>query len=178
MHVAVGSTSPVKLGAVRAAFGRVWPQVTRRVEGCTAPSGVADQPMSDDEALRGARRRAHHAMAAIGGDYAVGLEAGLHRVHRHWFNAGWVVVLDAAGGEGVASTLRMAVPDTLMQLVREGRELGEACDLVFGGRDMKQAGGLFGAMTDLAIDRTGTFADAVVAALAPFLKPHLSRRSH
>jgi inosine/xanthosine triphosphatase len=173
MHVAVGSTNPAKIGAVRAAFGRVWPDTARRVEGCTAPSGVADQPMSDDEALRGARQRARHAMAAVGGDYAVGLEAGLQRVNQHWFNAGWVVVVDPAGIEGVASTLRMAVPETLMQLVREGRELGEACDMVFGGQGMKLAGGLFGAMTDLAIDRTGAFADAVIAALAPFLKPGL-----
>jgi non-canonical (house-cleaning) NTP pyrophosphatase len=44
---------------------------------------------------------------------------------------------------------------------------------VFGGHNLKQAGGLFGAMTDLAIDRVGTFADAVVAALSRFLKPHL-----
>jgi non-canonical (house-cleaning) NTP pyrophosphatase len=84
----------------------------------------------------------------------VGLEAGLQRVNQHWFNAGWVVVVDPTGVEGVASTLRMAVPETLMRLVREGRELGQACDL--------------------AIDRTGAFADAVIAALAPV--PFLSKR--
>jgi inosine/xanthosine triphosphatase len=173
MYVVVGSTNPVKLGAVRTGFGRVWPDRARRVEGCVAPSGVADQPMSDAEALRGARHRARHAMAAIGGDFAVGLEAGLDRLQQQWFNAGWVVVVNAAGVEGVASTLRMAVPETVMRLVHEGRELGQACDMVFGGHNLKQAGGLFGAMTDLAIDRVGTFADAVVAALSRFLKPYL-----
>ncbi len=143
------------------------------VIGCSVPSGVPSQPMSDDETRRGARQRAQLARRATDADYGVGLEGGLQRVDDHWLNSGWVCVVDRDGREGIGTTIRMIVPPALMALVERGRELGDACDIVFKGRNTKQGAGHFGLMTNSAIDRTGAFQDAIMAALAVFLHQDL-----
>ena len=174
MIVAVGSLNPAKIEAARLAFSALWPGELEDVHGCPASSGVADQPMTDAETIRGARNRATGAMGLGQADYAVGIEGGLHQTEGSWFNCGWAVVVDRAGRQGVGSTLRMQVPLALMEIVLAGRELGEACDLVFGRTDTKRAEGFVGIMTGSAIHRTGALCDAVIAALTPFLHPALS----
>ncbi|MGI5240091.1 DUF84 family protein [Dactylosporangium sp. CA-139066] len=173
MLVAVGSRNPVKVASVRAAFNAVWPGSEWCVEGCSVASGVSDQPMSDEEARSGARTRAVVARQTANADYGVGLEGGLQQVGPHWFNCGWVYVVDREGIEGMASTVRIVVPPTVMQLIWQGHELGDACDQIFKARNTKQHGGIFGLLSNGAIDRTSAFTDAVVAAVVTFLHPQL-----
>lgn len=75
MIVQVGSTSRVKLRAVRRAFSMFFPRV--RVVAASVSSGVSEKPSSMAELVRGARNRA---LQARGGDYAVGIEAGFFRL--------------------------------------------------------------------------------------------------
>jgi inosine/xanthosine triphosphatase len=180
MIVAVGSLNPAKIEAARLAFDALWPGPVEGVRGFDVPSGVAAQPMTDAEAIRGARNRAARAIGVGQADYGVGIEGGLEQTEGSWFNSGWAVVVDAAGREGAGSTLRMQVPPALMELVLAGRELGEACDLVFGRTNASRAEGFVGLMTGNAIHRTGALCDAVIAALTPFLHPALngSRETH
>ncbi|MGH3428702.1 MAG: DUF84 family protein [Pseudonocardiaceae bacterium] len=166
MLLAVGSRNPVKVEASRLGFATFWPDLDWAVTACASPSGVRDQPMSDDEARDGATSRAHHALRAAAADFGVGLEGGLHRHGTHWFNSGWAVVVSKSGLVGVATTIRMAVPARLMEHVERGCELGVACDLVFGAKNSKQDAGHYGLMTAGLIDRTSAFRDAVVAAIA------------
>lgn len=168
MIVAVGSLNPAKIEAARLAFAALWPGQVFGVRGCAASSGVADQPMTDTETIRGARNRAAAAIGLGQADYGIGIEGGLQQSDGRWFNAGWVVVLDRAGREGLGSTLRMQVPLALMELVLAGHDLGRACDLVFGRSGDQRAEGFVGAMTGNAIHRAGALRDAVIAALTPF----------
>ena len=62
-----------------------------------------------------------------------------------------------------------------MSLVREGKELGEADDIVFGKENSKQTYGAVGLLTGDVIDRTRFYEDAVVLALIPFRNPDLYR---
>ncbi len=171
MLVAVGSDNPVKLDSVLMAFNRVWPEHGWLFEGCDAPSGVRPQPMSDEEARAGARARAAYALRHLDGQFGIGIEGGLQDVEGSWFNSAWVVVVDRSGSEGMSSTTRVAVPNVLMSLVQQGHELGDACDIYLGAQDTKYQGGLVGMMTNHVLDRSGVYADAVVAALARFLQP-------
>lgn len=172
MILAVGSRNPVKVEASRLGFTAVWPDRDWTVMTYASPSSVSDQPMSDDEAQRGAEARAHHVLrlatrtSRSGVDFGVGLEGGLQRHGDRWFNTGWVVVVNRSWDVGVATTLRMAVPTCLMNRVNNGHELGVACDLVFGTKNSKQAGGHYGLMTNGLVDRTRAYRDAVVAAIA------------
>lgn len=166
MLLAVGSCNPVKVEASRLGFATFWPDLVWAVTACASPSGVRDQPMSDDEAREGATSRAHHALDTAAADFGVGLEGGLQKHGTHWFNSGWAVVVGKSGLVGVATTIRMAVPARLMEHVERGCELGVACDLVFGAKNSKQGEGHYGLMTAGLIDRTSAFRDAVVAAIA------------
>jgi len=169
MIVAVGSLNPPKIEAARLAFGALWPGSVVAVQGYGVSSGVAAQPMTDADTIRGARNRAAQAIGLGQSDYGVGIEGGLEQTEGYWFNSSWAVVIDRTGREGVGSTLRMQVPMALMELVLAGQELGEACDLVFGRTNANRAEGFVGLMTGNAIHRTGALCDAVIAALTPFL---------
>ncbi len=76
--IAVGSTNPVKLDAVRAAFVESSRFGTIEVKGREVASGVRDQPTSLDETLRGAITRARSAFTDC--DFSVGIEDGLFAV--------------------------------------------------------------------------------------------------
>lgn len=169
MKVAVGSKNPVKIASVKEAFEAVWPEEAWEFEGVDIASGVADQPMSDEESIRGARTRAAGALEATGADFGVGLEGGLQLSGGKWFDCGWIVVVDADGLEGIGSTVKMVVPEKIMELIRDGKELGHACDEVFGLTNSKQGQGHFGLMTNNVITRTSGYAQGVVSALAAFI---------
>jgi len=174
MNVAVGSLNPAKIEATRLAFDALRPGQIQDVRGYGASSGVAAQPMTDAETIRGARNRAVNAIALAGCDYGVGIEGGLQQTEGSWFNSGWAVVVDRNGREGVGSSLRMQVPAAMMELVLAGEELGNACNLIFGRTDANRAEGFVGLMTGNAIHRTGALCDAVIAALTTFLHQPLS----
>lgn len=173
MKVSVGSKNPVKLRSVELAFEALWPDIEWQFSTCSVPSGVRDQPMSDEEATTGARNRARHALAAHNAEYGVGLEGGLHNLDGRWFDAGWGVVVDAKGNEGIGSTIRMQVPSRIMKLLDAGYELGDACDAVFDSQNAKQGPGFYGLMTNGILDRTVAYRDAVITALAPFINREL-----
>ncbi len=173
MRVAVGSLNPVKIAATAAGFAAVWPEDTRDCEGYPVPSGVSDQPMNHSESIRGARNRAVLARDALEADYGVGIESGLEEIDGAWFSTGWVVIVNRAGEEGIASSMMRPVPLPSMQLVRQGVELGSANDIVFGTTNSKQATGMIGLLTNNVLTREGAFRDTVITALARFLHPHL-----
>lgn len=173
MKVAVGSTNPTKINAVRLAFKKVWPTISWQVISIEAPSGISNQPMSDRESIRGARNRAKYALKIGRADFGVGLEGGMQKIGNHYFDCGWMVIVDKKGVEGVASTLRMIVPPQMVHLIKNGKELGEVIDIIFKTENAKQKEGHFGLMTDKVLTRTNGYADAVIAALARFIHPEV-----
>jgi inosine/xanthosine triphosphatase len=177
MLVAVGSLNPLKLKATEVAFTRFLPDIEWVFQGSDVPPGVSCQPMSDDEALRGALNRASRAMDELNSDFGVGLEGGLQRIGDDWLNSGWAVVRHRGGGQGIGSTLRITVPDYIMTYVHAGHELGTACDLAFRESNSKQAQGYFGLMTNGLITRTSAFSEAIIAALSVFSHPGSAVRS-
>lgn len=75
MTIIVGSTNDVKVGAVRDLVAEYGFLGAADVRGMNVPSGVADQPMSLEETIRGAMNRAK---ACFGGSgLSVGIESGL-----------------------------------------------------------------------------------------------------
>ena len=59
--IAVASENPVKIDAVRLGFERMFPGETFNTMGVGVHSGVSDQPMTDQAALKGATTRAKNA---------------------------------------------------------------------------------------------------------------------
>ena len=173
MKVAVGSKNPTKIDAVRQAFTVVFPDETWEVIGIEVESGVSNQPMHDRISIRGARNRAKRSMKELKADFGVGLEGGLHKIGKNWFDSGWIVIRDKKGREGIGSSVKLPAPLQVMILINQGKELGEVIDIVFKADNAKQKEGNFGLMTKNAITRTSGYRDGVIAALSRFVHPHL-----
>jgi inosine/xanthosine triphosphatase len=171
MKIAVGSSNPVNIDAVRAIVGRVWPQA--QVEGIAVASGVSAMPMNDDECIRGALARAASARAAIDADLSAGLEGGVHPTGYGLFLIGWVAIVDRNGRKSLASATRIPLPEELARMVRAGRELGPLMDEITGRHATKQAEGAVGILTKCLVTRQESFEAAVAYALAPWLNPEL-----
>lgn len=174
MRVVVASTNPVKIDAARRGFVAMFPDVAFVVSGVSAPSGVRDQPLGDDETLRGAATRAANARAlAPDADYWVGIEGGVSDVDGAMQAFAWVVALSSERS-GKSRTGTFMLPQEVARLVRDGMELGHADDVVFGRANSKQQNGSVGLLTGDVIDRAAYYEQAVVLALIPFKHPTMT----
>jgi inosine/xanthosine triphosphatase len=173
-RIVVASANPVKLRAVQQGFARLFPEQDWQVETISVPSGVSDQPGSDAETLQGALNRAQAACTALPeADYWVGLEGGIEDEGAGMAAFAWIAVLGVGRRLGKARTGIFYLPPKVAELVRQGKELGEADDIVFGKTNSKQANGAIGILTGDVLDRADFYTQAVILALLPFRNPQL-----
>ena len=166
--VMVASKNPVKINAVKLGFQKMFPQEEFEFEGISVPSGVRDQPMSDTETLQGAINRVINAkMNTSNANFWVGIEGGIDVQEEEMEAFAWIVV-QSAQLNGKARTGAFYLPKQVVKLIKEGKELGEADDIVFGDHNSKQKGGAVGLLTDNVLSRTSLYEEAVILALIPF----------
>lgn len=166
--VVVASTNPVKIQAVVNGFRRMFPQEAFQVQALSVPSGVSHQPASDAETLQGALNRARNAQnQASTADYWAGVEGGIQELNGDIAAFAWVVILSNRL-LGKSRTGAFFLPPQVASLVQQGKELGEADDIVFHRSNSKQDNGAIGILTDNVVDRTQLYEQAVILALAPF----------
>lgn len=172
-RVYVASANPVKLSAAKRGFEQMFPQESFEVSSFKNQVVITSQPMTEEETLRGALKRAKNIRElAPDGDYWVGIEGGCEDKPGGMTAFAWVVVLDASRcGRGRSG--EFLLPEKVAALVRQGVELGEADDRVFSRNNSKQGNGAIGLLTDDAIDREGLYVPAVIFALIPFKNPEL-----
>lgn len=169
MKIAVGSTNPVKVMAVRNVARRVWPLV--EVVSLEVASGVSVMPLSDAESVSGARNRAVAAQQQTGADLGIGLEGGVSVEPIGVLLHSWVVVVDGNGREGIGGAGRLPLPAAIAQRVLAGEELGPVMDELVGEQNVRQKGGAIGVLTAGLVLRQEAFALGVAYALAPFVSP-------
>ncbi|MBC7814469.1 MAG: inosine/xanthosine triphosphatase [Burkholderiales bacterium] len=181
--IVVASQNPVKIRAALAGFQRMMTDESFEARGVSVPSGVSDQPLTSDETLRGAVNRARAAQSTSPDvDYWVGIEGGIEDTPTNSGTNGiemqvfaWVVVISATDEKlGKGRTGTFIVPEEVATLVRQGDELGDADDKVFGRSNSKQDNGSVGILTDNVIDRAAFYEQAVMLALIPFKNPQLT----
>jgi inosine/xanthosine triphosphatase len=165
--VAVGSTNPVKVAAVRAVVERIAPRV--EVRGVAVASSVPDQPWGDDETIRGARTRAVAARALLDADLGVGLEGGVVDAPDGVRTCAWAAAVDRDGRHAVGGSLAMPLPPPVAEALRAGAELGHAMDFLTGARDTKHGAGAVGILTAGLVDRQRAYEHLVAYAVARFV---------
>lgn len=166
--VVLASRNPVKVQATLGGFERIFPGETFIVETVSVPSGVGDQPMSSEETLAGARNRARNAEKhRASADFWVGIEGGIEDTGAGMSAFAWIVVR-SKGIEGLGRTGTFFLPHEVASLIRRGKELGEADDIVFNRSNSKQEEGAIGILTGNVVNRTGLYEHAVILALVPF----------
>lgn len=166
-RVAVGSTNPVKLGAVRAVMQQLAPSI--RVDAVSVSSGVPDQPFGDAETIAGASNRAHAARVALDTDLGVGIEGGVVETPTGMRTCAWAVVATRDGGTHVGGSLSMPLPDAVAALIRDGAELGHAIDRLAGTENIKHGAGAVGVLTDGLVSRQLAYEVILAYAFAPLL---------
>ena len=173
-EVIVASQNPVKINTTEIGFAKMFPHETFEVKGVSAPSDVSDQPMSDKETLKGATNRAENvSKLSPSADYWVGIEGGLEELNGSMEAFAWVVVKSKDGKVGRGKTGTFLLPDKVADLIKQGKELGDADDIVFGQKNSKQANGAIGILTGDVLTRTTFYEPAVIIALIPFKNPDL-----
>ncbi len=164
----VASTNPVKIQAAVNGFQRLFPDSELSVVTASVLSDVAHQPMSDEETLRGALNRSANAQAVHpNADYWIGIEGGVQPIGPEMAAFAWIVV---RSGEtiGKGRTGTFFLPPAVVDLIRQGKELGEADDIVFNRSNSKQEDGAVGLLTGNVIDRAQLYEQAMILALIPF----------
>jgi inosine/xanthosine triphosphatase len=166
--VVIASQNPVKAEAVRGGFQRLFPRLTIEILSVDSDSQVSVQPRSDEETIRGASNRAEDAARQVPeADYWVGIEGGIQDDGHGMSAFAWVVVKSATM-TGKARSGTFYLPTRIADLIRQGRELGEADDIVFEQDNSKQKDGAIGLLTGNVINRTALYEHGVILALLPF----------
>lgn len=175
MKIIVASTNPVKQEAVLQAFSKAFHQ-SISVEGMKAPSGVSDQPMTDEETLLGARNRAQYCRAQqANADFWVGIEGGIRNTDYGMEAFGWMVILNRAQ-ESYTRSASFLLPTIIEEQINEGAELGPAMDILFKEHNSKHKGGAVGLLSNTLVSREALYEQPLILALIPFLQPQLYNR--
>ena len=164
--IAVASTNPAKINAVRDAFTVAFPQQPCQVIGVKTESGVAAQPMTSAETLRGADNRLRNLQQQQQADFYVAIEAGLD----DGMTFAWIRISNGKQ-EGRARSASLQLPPLAVQRLSQGEELGDVMDDLFGTQNIKQAGGAIGLLTQHKLSRSSVYQQALILALIPFLSP-------
>jgi inosine/xanthosine triphosphatase len=167
-HIVLASKNPVKAQATENGFKKMFPEQDFQIMLTSVPSGVSDQPMSNEETYQGALNRVDNARIAFPeSDFWIGIEGGVEPSEHGWEAFAWIVV-KSKEMNGKGRTGSFFLPPKIVQLMEEGLELGDADDIVFGQHNSKQENGAVGLLTGNIIDRAKLYEHAVVLALIPF----------
>ncbi|NVK85988.1 MAG: inosine/xanthosine triphosphatase [Cytophagia bacterium] len=173
IKVIVASKNPVKIECAKNGFTKVFSPNEILVEGVSVPSGVAHQPMTDEETLTGAKNRAENAKEVQPeADFWIGIEGGIAEPFGNMEAFAWIYII-SKDRKGKARTASFDLPPQIQELIHQGIELGVADDMVFNRSNSKQKNGAVGILTHDLINRAEYYEPAVILALIPFVNPEL-----
>lgn len=174
LEVVVASLNPVKQWAARHAFEQAFPEQEIKVSGLSVASGVRDQPLTDEETLRGAQQRVAGARRLLpDADFWVGLEGGVAEVPSLGLQAfGWMCVQSPTQQHSARSG-SFPLPIAAVARIAGGEELGPIMDELFQAHNSRQKGGAVGLLTNGLVSREALYVQPLIFALIPFLQPDL-----
>jgi len=175
IKIIVTSLNPIKIEAARLAFSRAFPQSSFEIKGCSANSGVSNQPLSDQETKLGALNRIKSAqLLESNADFYFSFEGGAEDKEGFLEEFAWVAIEDKNGRANQSRSASFIIPETLRHLIiHEGLEMGEAADRIFNDNNIKQKAGAVGALSKNLVTRTDLYVQAAILALLPWISVDL-----
>ncbi|MCR4324097.1 MAG: inosine/xanthosine triphosphatase [Candidatus Curtissbacteria bacterium] len=167
MIIAVGSKNPTKIKAVKVVVNKLFPGA--KVESVDVKSGVSDQPKTDEETMKGAITRAKNAQKATNADFGIGLEGGMHKIGKDWFECGWIAIVDKNGKIGIGSSSRWQVSKKISKPLLKGQELADVVNELTGRDDVHVKEGIMGLITKNHLPRYKAYSHGIIFAFAPFI---------
>jgi len=173
MIVSVGSERASKQEAVRKAFSHYYKGF--EVIGAKCESNVSDQPMADEETIRGAINRAKCALSH--GDIGVGIEAGLKPVPETitgYLNTTWCAIIDKNGFLTIGSSPDFEYPRKIAEDALKGIEVSKsAAELYNMDENELKESGVIGQLSRGVMPRADYAYYSVLMALLPRLNREL-----
>ena len=168
MRVNVGSDNPIKIDAVRNVLSRFFSSI--EVEGVKVDTEVPEQPFGE-QTRQGAMERANASLE--GGDFGVGLEAGVFETADGLYDVQYCAIMDKRGVVTIGHGSGFRYPEEVAKKVREGLAVGETFHELYGLEQNGRRGGAIGYLTKGVLDRTGLAEQAVLAAMVPRIRQEL-----
>ncbi|MEC4728130.1 inosine/xanthosine triphosphatase [Shewanella sp. D64] len=175
IKIVVGSTNPVKVQAAKSAVKQLFPNAEIQCVGRQAPSGVAEQPMTADETLKGAINRVEYCQSAPEiekADLYIAIEGGVDNFSYGPATFAYVVI-GHHGQRVVGRSALLPLPLIIYRALNEGEELGDVMDRLFNTQNTKQQGGAIGLLTQGVATRESIYTQALILAMAPLLNDEL-----
>jgi inosine/xanthosine triphosphatase len=165
--IAVGSTNPVKVAAIEQASAKLGTLLgqTVRIVGVSVPSGVSEQPRTDNETKLGAMNRAKAALAAANADLGIGLEGGVQEIGTELYNSVWIAVTDTQDLSATANGERFPLPEEIATGIRAGEEMGPLMDRLTNTDKIKHKQGMIGVVTNNYFTRRDAYASLAQLAI-------------
>ncbi len=167
MKIAVGSTNPVKIRAVRNIARKIYPHA--EIIAIDVASGVPGQPRGDKQTQRGAINRARSVRRVANADWGVGLEGGIIENEFGTMTCAWAAIVDRRGRIGVGGSTNMLLPKQVASRVKRGSELGDAMDAYANIRGVKRKMGAIGVLTKGLSNRQRAYEFIFALAMVRFL---------
>lgn len=172
LNIIVGSKNPVKVNAAKFAFSQLYPECEISCRGMDAPSNVAEQPLTAAETLLGAQNRVRFCKTQVAADFYVAFEGGVDCFDYGPSTFAYVVIANQQR-RSVGRTAILPLPEKIYQALCDGEELGPLMDSLFDTENIKQKGGAIGLLTNGLESREGSYRQAIILAMAPFLHAEL-----
>lgn len=167
MKIVVGSTNKAKIRAAQLAVDKLFPGT--KVSGMEVDSGVSNQPKSAEESLQGAINRAENAMEKTKADYTIGMEGGMYKIGKRWFESGWIAVVDKKDKIGLGTSAHWQVSDKISRELLAGKELREVVTELSGKPNIYQEEGVMGLITSNHLPRDLAYSHGIIFAFGPFI---------
>lgn len=165
--VAIGSTNPVKINAVKAVFRKAFRKpefVTLEVD-----SSVPEQPIGDNQIMKGAIHRARKVQKKTDSDFGVGIEGGVIKTKFGLMSSAWCAIVNKNGKVSLGGGMHFHIPKKVAKRIRNGEELGPIMDDFTGRKNVKKQGGTIEILTQGLVTRTGAYQQLIKMALSKFL---------
>jgi inosine/xanthosine triphosphatase len=152
MKIIIGSKNPAKIAAVKNSFLNEDEFVALDV-----PSGVSEQPFSDEETIKGAINRAMGALTQGKGDIGIGLEGGVQETSFGLLICNWGALATNEREPIIAGGARILLPEEVASRLRAGEELGPVMDDYAKRQNVSKQEGAVGIFTNGMVNRSEMF---------------------
>ncbi len=153
VKIAIGTKNPAKIKAAELSCKELGGELLS----VNVPSGVSEQPFSDEETMEGALNRARNALDETGADFGIGLEGGVVETPYGLFVCNWGALVSRAGDQFIAGGARIKLPDAVAKELTHGRELGPVMDEYTKKQDIRKSEGAVGVFSNGRITRDRMF---------------------
>ncbi|NRD76153.1 DUF84 family protein [Bacillus sp. BRMEA1] len=164
MRVMIGSKNPAKITAVRNCFSNQEAEIIA----LDIPSGVSDQPFSDEETIKGAINRAVGALKA-GGQIGIGLEGGVQETNSGLVICNWGALASENMKPIIAGGARFLLPEEVAVRLRAGEELGPVMDDYAKKQNVRKHEGAVGIFTNGLVNRVDMFTHVMKLLVGQYL---------